>query len=42
VKNLRATVACGEREVRIGSRGTNQTLDVACGGETALPADLDK
>jgi len=39
VKNLRATVACGEREVRIGSRGTNQTLDVACGGETALPAD---
>lgn len=38
VKNLRAVVRCGTREIRIGSRGTSRTLDVACGGETVVPA----
>ena len=39
VENLRAVVPCGAREIRIGSRGTPRTLDVACGGETAVPAN---
>jgi hypothetical protein len=39
VKNSRAVVPCGTREIRIGSRGTPRTLNVACGGETAVPAD---
>jgi hypothetical protein len=39
VKNSRAVVSCGTREIRIGSRGTPQTLAVACGGETTVPAD---
>jgi hypothetical protein len=34
----RAVVPCGKREVRIGSRGVAQTLDVPCGGEAAVPA----
>lgn len=39
VKDSRAVVRCGAREIRIGSRGTPRTFDVACGGETAVPAD---
>ena len=39
IKNSRAVVPCGSREIRIGSHGTARTLDVACGGETAVPAD---
>jgi len=39
VKNSRAVVPCGTREIRIGSSGTSRTLDVACGGETAVPGD---
>ena len=38
VKSSRVVVPCGSREVRIGSRGAAQTLDVKCGGETTLPA----
>ncbi|HSD90064.1 MAG TPA: hypothetical protein VLB44_21180 [Kofleriaceae bacterium] len=38
VKNSRAVVPCGTREIRIGSSGTPRTVDVACGGETAVPA----
>lgn len=36
VKDSRATVSCGTHEVRIGSSGTAQTIDIACGGETTL------
>jgi len=39
VKNSRAVVPCGTREIRIGSRGTPRTLDIACGAETTVPAD---
>ena len=39
VKNSRAVVPCGTREIRIGSRGTPRTVDVACGAETTVPAD---
>ena len=39
VKDLKAVVPCGTREVKIGSRGTARTLDVACSGETAIPAE---
>jgi hypothetical protein len=38
VKGSRAIVPCGAREVRIGSRGAAQNLDVVCGGETEVPA----
>jgi hypothetical protein len=38
VDKSRAEVACGTREVKIGSRGVAQKLDVACGGSTELPA----
>ena len=38
VKNAKAVVACGAREIKIGSRGVAQTVDVACGGETKLTA----
>ena len=37
---VRATVPCGKHEIRIGSHGTPQTLDIACGGETAMPKPL--
>ena len=37
VKNSRASVPCGSHEVRIGSSGMERKLDIACGGETALP-----
>lgn len=37
VKNSRAVVPCGTREIRIGSHGTPRTLDVACGAETTVP-----
>jgi hypothetical protein len=37
VKGSRAMVPCGARELRIGSQGPAQKLDVACGGETAVP-----
>jgi hypothetical protein len=39
VRKSRAVVPCGSREIRIGSRGTPRTLDVACGGDTAVPAE---
>jgi hypothetical protein len=39
VKSSRATVTCGAHEIRIGSHGTPQNVDVACGGET--PVSLD-
>jgi len=39
VNGSRAVVPCGTHEVRIGSRGTPRTFDVACGGETAIPAE---
>jgi hypothetical protein len=39
VKTSRAVVPCGTREVRIGSRGNVRTVEVACGGETAISAD---
>ena len=39
VKSSRAVVPCGTREIRIGSRGAAQKLDVACGGETVVPSD---
>jgi hypothetical protein len=39
VKNSRAVVPCGTREIRIGSRGTSKTVGVVCGGETTVPAD---
>jgi hypothetical protein len=39
IKSSRAVVQCGTREIRIGSRGTPRTIDVACGRETAIPAD---
>jgi hypothetical protein len=39
VKSLRAVVPCGKREIKIGSRGIPRTLDVACGGETEVPAN---
>ncbi|HEY5921142.1 MAG TPA: hypothetical protein VIV11_05705 [Kofleriaceae bacterium] len=39
VKDSRAVIPCGKREIRIGSRGTARTIDVACGGETAIPAE---
>lgn len=39
VKNSRAVVPCGTREIRIGSRGTPRSVDVACGAETTVPAD---
>jgi hypothetical protein len=39
VKNSRAVVACGAREIRIGSRGARRTVDVACGAETAVPGN---
>jgi hypothetical protein len=39
INRSRAVVACGTREVRIGSRGTARKFDVACGGETEIPPD---
>ena len=39
VKGSRAVVTCGSHEIRIGSHGTPQTLDVACGAETTVPPD---
>jgi hypothetical protein len=36
VNSSRAVVSCGTREIKIGSRGTAQTIDVACGGTTEL------
>jgi len=39
VKSSRASVPCGSHEVRIGSSGTVRKLDIACGGETALPEE---
>ncbi len=39
VKNSRAVVPCGTHEIRIGSRGTPQTIDVACGGEISVSMD---
>jgi hypothetical protein len=39
VKNSRGVVPCGTHEIRIGSHGTPQTLNVACGGETSVAAD---
>lgn len=39
VKGSRAVVPCGTRAIQIGSRGTARTIEVACGGETAVPAD---
>jgi len=39
VKGARAVVPCGPHEVRIGSHGPVHKLDVACGAETAVPAD---
>jgi hypothetical protein len=39
INRSRAVVACGTREVRIGSRGTARKFDVECGGETAIPPD---
>jgi len=40
IKNSRAVVPCGSHEIRIGSHGTPRTVDVACGGETSVPADM--
>jgi len=37
VQRSRAVVPCGTHEVRVGSRGTAQTLEVGCGGEITLP-----
>ena len=39
VKNSRAVVRCGSHEIRIGSHGTAQTVDVACGIETEVAMD---
>jgi hypothetical protein len=39
VKSLRAVIACGSHEVRIGSTGTARTVEVRCDGETTLAAD---
>jgi hypothetical protein len=39
VKNSRAVVRCGSHEIRIGSHGTPQTVDVACGIETDVAMD---
>jgi hypothetical protein len=36
VKGSRAKVSCGSHEIKIGSSGTAQKLDVSCGGETVL------
>ncbi|MBA3456806.1 MAG: hypothetical protein H0T42_27200 [Deltaproteobacteria bacterium] len=38
VKGSRAVVPCGDREVRIGSRGVARNVAVVCGGETELLA----
>lgn len=35
-KDRRLVVACGKREVQIGSRGEARTIDVACAGETEV------
>lgn len=35
-KDARIEVACGKREIQIGSRATPRPIDVACGGTTAL------
>ncbi len=40
VKDLKATVPCGTRAIQIGSRGTAQTVEVACGGETVVRKPL--
>lgn len=39
VKGSRAVVPCGVHEIRIGSHGASRKLDVACGGETTVPAE---
>jgi hypothetical protein len=36
VKDSRATVSCGPHEIRIGSSGTLQKLEVTCGGVSVL------
>jgi hypothetical protein len=38
VNDSRAVVGCGPREIKMGSRGAPQTIDVACGGTTEVPA----